>query len=197
VADLAGALDAALRDRYRVSEVRTPVGQRRGLLARMNQLEKLHARKGDKPGQAATRAAESAGISPRTWRDWRKGTHPPGAASTRKLEGAYNRQITLPAFRKSIKEKKTPTKVNVTATIRWTDSDKKKYNATAYRTVKFTKMGPVMAATIKAWAGAGPEAAAAAFERGVSAMYRVPDTGDTPPQPGIGFEGDNVKIEFP
>ena len=52
MADLPEALDAALRARYRVSEVKTPVTQRRGLLARMNQLEKLHQRPGDQIGRA-------------------------------------------------------------------------------------------------------------------------------------------------
>jgi len=197
VADLAGALDAALRARYKVSEVKTPVTQRRGLLARMNQLEALHKRKGDKPGQAATRAAESAGIPIRTWRDWRKGTHPPSARSQRKLERAYVEQITLPAYRKSTQGKGAPNKVNVTAEIWWTDSDKK--NNGKKRTVKLTGMKAAMAAVIRAWIAAGPEAAADALERGAAAVYRVPDNVDDDGNrtPGIQFKGDEVKVEFP
>lgn len=195
MADLPEALDAALRGRYRVTEVRTPITQRRGLLARMNQLEKLAARQGDKPGQAATRAAEAAGIPARTWRDWRKGSHTPSAASQRKLEGAYARKVTLPAMRRALKNKPVPKDVNVTATIRWTDSDKKKYNATPYRTVKFRNVRPALTATVRAWAAAGPEAAAAAFERGLSASESVPD--DDEGGPGIQFEGNQVEIEFP
>jgi hypothetical protein len=195
VSDLAGALDAALRARYRVAEVRTPVTQRRGLLGRMNQLEKLHARKGDKPGQAATRAAEASGIPARTWRDWRKGTHPPSAANARKLEGAYSRQVTQPAFLKSVRSKKAPKEVRVTGTIRWTDSPRKRYNASPHRTTVLTGMGPTMAAVVRAWVAAGPEAAADAFQRGASAVYKVVDDDDG--TPGIKIEGDEVTIEFP
>lgn len=197
MADLAGALDEALRARYHIAEVRTPVTQRRGLLGRMNQLEKLHARKGDRPGQAATRAAAASGIPARTWRDWRKGTHPPSAANARKLEGAYSRQITQPAFLKSVRSKKAPKEVRVTATIRWSDSPRKNYNSAPYRTTTLTGMGPTMAAVVRAWVAAGPEATADAFERGASAVYKVSDTHDDPPKPGIGIEGDAVTIEFP
>jgi len=193
VAELAEALDAALRARYKVSEVKTPVTQRRGLLARMNQLEKLHQRKGDKPGQAATRAAESAGIPIRTWRDWRKGTHPPGPRNQRKLERAYVDQITLPAYRKSAKEKGAPNKVNVTAEIWWTDSDKKDNGK--QRRVKLTGMKAVMAAVIRAWIAAGPEAAADVFERGTAQVYGVPKNDDG--TPGVQFLGNRVEIEFP
>lgn len=192
--DLAAALDAALRARYRISEVRTPVTQRRGLLARMNQLEKLFRRPGDTPVQTRRRAAEAAGIPDRTWRDWRAGTHPPSPASRRRLERAYNREVTLPAFRRAIKAQGIPRRVRVTATIKWTDSPRKNYNATPYRATTLTGMGPAMAATIKAWVGAGPEAAADAFQRGVSAAYKAPDDGD---KPGIEFQGDDVKVEFP
>lgn len=193
MADLAGALDAALRARYRVAEVRTPITQRRGLLGRMNQLETLHARKGDKPGQAATRAAEASGIPARTWRDWRKGTHPPSAANARKLEGAYTRQVTVPAYRRSAKAKGAPDKVTVTAEVWWTDSDKK--NNGDQRTVKLTGLKAIMGAVIRAWIAAGPEAAADVFERGCAKVYGVPDNADE--TPGIQFKGDSVTIEFP
>ena len=193
MADLAEALDAALRARFRITEVRTPITQRRGLLARMNQLEKLHAREGDKPGQAATRAAQSADIPARTWRDWRKGTHPPSARSQRKLERAYVEQITLPAYRKSAKEKGAPNKVNVTADVWWTDSDKK--NNGEYRRVKLLGMKAVMAAVIRAWTAAGPEAAASTLERGTAQVYGVPQNDDG--TPGVQFAGDRVKVEFP
>lgn len=195
MADLPQALDAALQARYRVAEVRTPVGQRRGLLARMNQLEKLHARPGDRPGQAATRAAESAGIPARTWRDWRKGTHPPGPKNQRRIEAAYARQVTLPAFRRAAQRKGAPDRVTVTADVRWTDSPRKMYNATKYRTVKLTGMKAAMVPVVRAWAAAGPEAAAAAFERAVSRVYRVPD--DDEGGPGVRFEGNAVHIKFP
>lgn len=196
MADLAEALDTALRARFRVAEVRTPITQRRGLLARMNQLEKLHTRKGDRAGQAATRAAEASGIPIRTWRDWRKGTHPPSARNVRKLEGAYARQITIPAYRKSVEDKgkgAVPNKVTVKAEVWWTDSDKK--NNGDQRQVKLTGMKTAMSRTIKAWIAAGPEAAADAFQRGTANVYRVPDNDDG--TPGVQFLGNAVQIEFP
>jgi len=197
VADLAGALDAALRARYRVSEVKTPITQRRGLLARMNQLEKLHQRKGDRPGAAGRRAAESAGIPPDQWTRWKKGQRTPSARSQRRLERAYVEQITLPAYRKSTQGKGAPSKVTVTAQIWWTDSDKK--NNGKQRTVKLTGMKAAMRAVIRAWIAAGPEAAANALERGAAAVYRVPDNVDSDGNrtPGIQFKGDEVEIEFP
>jgi hypothetical protein len=195
VADLAGALDDALRARYSLTEVRTPATQRRGLLARMNQLEKAAARPKDRAGQAATRAAKAAGIPDRTWRAWRAGGRKPSEANLRKLEQAYNEQITRPALRRRLKGQKAPNKVEVTAEIRWTDSDKKKYNATKHRTTVLTGMGPTMARVIRAWAHRDLAGAADLFERGASGVYRVPDDDDG--SPGIRFEGDNVHISFP
>lgn len=194
MADLAGALDAALRARYRVSEVKTPITQRRGLLARMNQLEALHRRKGDRPGAAARRAAQSAGIPPDQFARWRKGDRKPSAASLRKLEGAYARQITLPALHKAIKQRPAPKTVRITATIKWSYDQVKQYNATAHRTTTLTEMRPVMAAVLRAWVAAGPEAAAESFEWGTSRAYSVRDDGD---RPGIEFEGNEVEIKFP
>lgn len=186
--DLAAALDAALTARYRPRTVRTPATQRRGLLARMNQLEKLHARPGDRAGSAGRRAAASAGIAPDTWTRWRKGQRAPSAASLRKLETAYTRQITTPAFRRALRTKRIPDKVTITAEVRWTDSPRKMYNATKYRTVKLTGMRPAMIPTIRAWAQAGPEAAAQAFERGTAEVHQASE---------IAFEGNDVKVELP
>lgn len=193
MANLSKALEAALRARYQVSEVKTPVSQRRGLLARMNHLEKLHHRRGDTSTQTRRRAAEAAGIPDRTWRDWRKGTHPPSAASQRKLEGAYTRQITLPALRRELKVRPVPKSVRITATIKWSYDARKQYNSTAHRTTTLTNMRPVMASVIRAWAGAGAAAAAEVFERRTSQTYGVRDDGE---KPGIEFEGDQVEIEF-
>lgn len=195
MADLAGALDAALRARYRVSEVKTPVTQRRGLLARMNQLEKLHQRPGDRPGQAATRAAQAAGVPARTWRDWRKGTHPPSARSQRKLQAAYDQQIRQPALKRTVNRKGAPNRVTVTATVKWSSSPGKQYNATPLRTVKLTGMRAAMVPVIRAWARGDLQSAADAFERGASAVYSVRDDDDG--SPGIQFEGNRVEIEFP
>lgn len=200
MADLPEALDEALRARYGLVEVRTPATTRRGLMARMNQLEKLHTQKGDRPGQAAHRAARSAGISPTTWNRWRTGKQQPSAAALGKLTTAHRDQVTLPKLRRSLKKAGVPTMVRVTAEVRWNGY----YNQTPQRSIKFGpgRMKGVMRLTIRAWALDGPQAAAEAFERGISAAQdpAVPDERDYPEpgdiSPGIQFEGDNVTIEF-
>lgn len=194
MADLPQALDAALRTRYRLPDVKSAVTTKRGRTARMNALEKLHTHKGDRKGQAATRAAAAAGIPARTWRDWKAGKVSPSPRSQRKLEGAYVRQVQLPAFRRALKDKKVPGAVQVTATIKWSKSSGSQYNRTAHRTTTLTGMRSVIAATIRAWAMAGPEAAADALQYGAAAAYGVPDDDDS--RPGIEFEGDRVEIEF-
>ena len=192
MANLPEALDAALRARYRVVDVKSPADTRRGLLARMNQLEKLFP--GGRKGTAGRKAAEAAGIPARTWRDWRAGKTKPSARNLRKLEGAFARRITLPAFRRALADKKLPASVTVTGTIRWTDSPRKNYNATPHRTTTLVNMRGAMVGVVRAWAMAGPDAAAEAFERGASAVYQVPNDDDG--SPGIQIEGDRVEIEF-
>jgi hypothetical protein len=194
VADLAQALDAALRARYRLPDIKTPATHRRGLTARMNALEKLFP--GGRKGSAGIRAAKEAGISPRTWQKWRAGTQAPSARMLRKLEGAYARMVQLPAFRRALADKKLPAKVTVTGTIRWSDSPRKNYNATPHRTTTLVNMRGAMRGVIRAWAMAGPEAAAEAFERGASAVYQVPPDDDG--SPGIQIEEGRygVEIEF-
>lgn len=199
MADLAGALDAALRARYGWTGVKTPITQRRGLLARMNQLEKRHTQKGDRPGAAGRRAARAAGIPPDQWTRWKKGQRKPSAASLAKLEKTYKDTFPLPALRRSIKAKGVPDKVNVTADIRWNGY----YNQASQRTVRFGPSGvpATMRATIREWAHNGPKAAALAFEYGLSRAHSVPDEPDYPEPgdigPGVRFEGNRVEIEFP
>lgn len=198
MADLAEALDAALSARYRLTEVRTPITQRRGLTGRLNQLEKLHARKGDRPGAARRRAADSAGIPLTTWTRWKSGQRKPSAASLRRIQDAYRDQVTTPALRRLLRIRKVPTRVVVTAEIRWTDSDKKKYNHTKHRTTTLVGMRPTMVACIRVWYRKDDVTAlslAETFERGASAAYSVPDDDDG--AAGIQFEGDNVTITFP
>lgn len=187
MADLAEALDAALKDRYPITGPKTPATQRRGLTARMNGLERLFAQKGDRKGAAASRAAAAAGIPARTWRKWRAGTQKPAPASVRKLEGAFNRLITLPDFRRRLGTKAVPNRVKVTAIIKWSSSPGKNYNRQKERTTTLESMRPVMAKVIRSWATAGPEAAAEKFEAGAAAVYRADE---------IRFEGDHVIVEF-
>lgn len=193
MADLAQALDAALQARYHLREVRSPITQRRGLLARMNQLEKLHEQPGDRPGAAGRRAAASAGIAPDTWTRWRKEQRSPSPASLRRLEGAYARQITLPKFRRAIADKKEPNEAIVSAEVWWTDSDKK--NNGDQRTVRLRGLRSIMRPVILAWITTGPERAAQLFEEGAARVYAVTQNADD--TPGIQFKGNDVTIEFP
>lgn len=187
MADLAGALDAALRDRYPRGGVKTPATQRRGLTARMNQLEKQFTHPGDRKGQATTRAAKAAGISARSWRDWRAGTHPPSARLLAKLEAAYDKIIVEPGWKRRVNGVPAPDRVHVSAEIWWNGYR----NKTLYRTVKLAGLRNVMRHVIRAWARESPEAAAEVFERGVADVENVPE------DPGIQFAGTNVVIDFP
>ena len=186
MADLAEAIDLALRDRYPMQEVKSPATQRRGLTARMNQIEKLFT--GGRKGSEARRAADAAGIPARTWRDWRSGKTKPSARNLRKLEGAYARLVTLPKFRRKVNAQTPPSRVRVSAIIKWSDSPRKMYNRQPQRTTTLEGMAGAMVAVIRAWATAGPEAAADAFERGAAAVYAADE---------IRFEGDNVEVTFP
>lgn len=182
--DLAGALDAALRARYSVPEVRTPITQQRGLQARMNQLEKAYTRKGDRPGAATARAAKAAGVSPRTWQRWRKGEQTPGAKLRAKLAAAYDKHIRMPKLRRKVNTTGAPNRVTVTADIYWNGYP----NRTKHRSTTLGGMRPVMVATIRAWAREGPEAAARAFQEGTAAAHQTPS---------VEFAGDDVHVEFP
>lgn len=188
------ALDRALRSLYTVREVKSAPTTRRGLTARMGQMEKAHAQPGDRKGAAGRRAAEAAGVSLRTWQRWRNGTQKPTARALAKLQAGYDKMFKLPRLRKEIKDKGIPTSVTVTAVIKWSKSSGSQYNSRPYRTTTLTGMGPAMRAVVRAWATEGPDAAAEALERGAAATYGVPDDDDG--SPGIEFEDDEVEIEF-
>lgn len=184
MSDLAGALDAALRARYPMPEVRRPSTHRQGLLARMNQIEKQFAQPGDRKGAAGVRAAKAAGVSSRTWQKWRAGSQKPGDKLRAKLEAAYARHVQQPKFRAKVNGQGAPNTVRVAAEISWNGYR----NRTAHRTTTLSGMRAVMVRTIRAWATAGPEAAADAFEAGAAAAQ---GTGF------IQFLGENVEIDFP
>lgn len=192
--NLPDALDAALRGRYRVTEVKTPATTRRGLTARMGQMEKAFTRPGDRKGTAGRRAAEAAGVSLRTWQRWRSGKQVPASRTLAKLQAAYDNLIRLPKLRKQLRAAGVPTQVTVTAVIKWSTSTGTQYNKRPHRTTTLTGMGDAMRAVLRAWALEGPQAAAEALERGTAAVYGVPD--DDNGTPGIEFQGDEVEIEF-
>lgn len=182
MAELSEALDDALTARYGVTVVKTPVTQRRGLTARMNALEKLFV--GGRKGTERTRAAEAAGISPRTWRKWRAGTQPPSPRLLRKLEDAFKRLVVTPKMRRKLKAQGVPNTVRITAVINWNGY----YNRIPKRTTDLGGMRTVMSNVIRTWHREGAEEAAILFEEGVAQVHNVDF---------VHFEGNEVEIEFP
>ncbi len=202
MADLPEALDAALRARYGWKGVRTPATQRRGLMARINQLEKHYKQKGDRPAQTAARAARAAGIHPDTWTRWKNNKRQPSADSLAKLEKAHQDAISLPALRRALTANGLPAGVKVSAVVRWMGYYNRGGTPPGQRTVRFgpSGMDPALRSTIRAWAHDGPEAAALAFEYGMSKANNVPDESGYPEPgdtgPGVRFEDNHVTIEW-
>lgn len=178
MATLPEALDDAFARRFRIAEVRTPATQRRGLVARMNALVKLH-------GGDYKRAAASAGIPERTWRDWRSGTHPPSPRSLRRLEGAYARQIVAPAVARIVTTgKKTVTDIHVQAVVVCDPGGDRYKNSEAYRWFRAEDINA--GKVVNAWMHQGGEAAASVFEAEVERRY-----GSV-----FAFEGSNVGVNL-
>lgn len=178
MANLAEALDDVLRDRYMGGEIKRPITHRQGLTARLNALQKQY------PTQKAMAAA--LGVGPQAIRRWRAGTQKPGLAARRKIEGTLNRLVTLPRMRARLKSLPPPNSVTVTAIVNW--NGYKNRTADGARSVTLGGMRSVMAKVIRAWATAGPEAAAVVFERGAAAVHNTPS---------IVFEGDDVDVSIP
>lgn len=176
MAQLSEALDDALRARYMPRGLRRPVSHRQGLNAHLNALQKQF------PTQKALAAA--LGVGPQAIRRWRAGTQKPSAAAQRKIEAAYVRQITLPEMRKRIKNMPVPNSVTVSAVINWNGYK----NRQEHRSTTLGGMRGVMARVIRAWAAAGPQAAADVFERGAAAVHKTPS---------VKFEGDDVDVSIP
>lgn len=164
----------------------------RGQKARLGAIDRAYGgRKG---------AAAAIGVTADTLTRWKTGKRKVSKASQDKIGAAYDKlqadKLAERVRRAQAAEAKKPPKtitavpgtsdVTVTATIRWTRSDRKKYNASPHRTTTLTSipMGPVVAAWL---AGADP---GAELERQASIEYAVTANG------GIGFEGDDVEIRI-
>lgn len=157
-------------------EIRRPITHRQGLTARLNAIQKQF------PTQKAMAAA--LGVSPRTLQRWRDGTRKPDAKSQRKIEGAHNRLVSLPRMRRRLKSLPPPNSVTVSAVINWNGYK----NRQEQRSTTLGGMRGVMARVIRAWAAAGPQAAARVFEKGAAQVHNTPS---------VKFEGDDVDVSIP
>lgn len=176
--NLPEALDDALRRRYPVRQVKTPATRPVGLRARMSALEKRH--KGSAP-----RAAASAGIAPRTWRDWKNGTHPPSPKSVRKLDQAYARQVVAPKVARALTG--DPVKrFDISAVVVCDPQGSKYKNSTDYRKFRAMDVTPAdNGKVVQAWVNDGPDQAATVLEAVIKTAY----------QAVFAFEGNDVEVE--
>lgn len=185
---------AALEQRYgrppaAPTYLKTPVAKESGQKSRLRALSE--AFKGDRKSIAA-----AIGITPGTLTRWLNGKQGIGKKNQTKLDNAYRATVDARHAKSARRFKDglraaagtSPVahmKVTVTAVVRWTRSDKKMYNQRPHRTVQLDNidMGPV----IRSWAdGHDP---GAMLEAQVTDQYAA--------EGGVGFEGDDVTVQFP
>lgn len=172
----------------KIAGVKSDPATPRGFTARLTALQGAYS---DRKQQAA-----AIGISVGTLVRWTNGKQKPSKASAAKLDTAYQAHLQERRDRAVERQRKaaaakTPASatasisVKVTATIRWSRSDRKQYNAQPHRTTTLTHINatPVLAA----WA-AGQDAGAA-LERATEDQYGVEEG-------GIGFEGGECAVHF-
>jgi hypothetical protein len=144
----------------------------------MAALEKRH--KGSAP-----RAAASAGIAPRTWRDWKNGTHPPSAKSLRKLTDAYNRQVVAPKVARVITGKPV-TRFDISAVVVCDPKGSKYKNSTDYRKFRAMDVSPAgNRKVVQAWLNDGADQAATVLQAEIANAY----------QAVFAFEGNDVEVD--
>lgn len=191
--NLRQATEAALIRHYSavrgpaVRQRATPVSTEAGQQGRIKDL--LMQFGGDRKAAAA-----AIGVPRDTLTRWINGKRGIAKSSQKKLEQAYQSHIVTPKQRRAdmrarkqaakTNPPRTDAKVKVTATIRWSNSTKKKYNRNPYRTTTLDHID--LSKVAAAWVtGRDP---GKALERAATAQYGIKD--------GIQFEGDSVEIEF-
>lgn len=179
--DLGEAMHAALSARYGWDILKSSATTSRGLRARLNALEKAYA--GNRKAAAA-----AAGVGYSTWTHIAAGRRHPSAATLRRLEAAYARDVQEPRAARAVARKGLPRLITVTAEVRWTDSPKKMYNARRHRTVNLDQLtrGDI-AAVVDTWRRFGGPASGAALERIAARRYAANE---------IAFEGDQVTVKL-
>jgi hypothetical protein len=198
VAELTEALDDALRAYYPNSEPRTPITERRGLLARMTQLEK-HMRV-PKGRSKAVAAAKEAGIPIRTWRDLKAGTHAPKPATVGKLASAYGAILGSPRRAAAVARRGTFRHIRVSAVVVFhpgggaggsgaryknaNNSGEHRARPEGYRHFNADLLTEAdRAHIVQAWLADGPDAAAESLLGACAARYEP-----------VAFEDDEVKV---
>lgn len=167
--NLEHALDEALTAHYRPRAIASASSTTRGLNARMRALENV--------GGSPTAAARLAGVTPRTWNAWKRGTKP-SRRSLERLERAYT---TSERSRRA--QRATTLSPTVHAVIQFGDGDSD--SRPRARTVNFDQMD--LHRTIAAWSVGDLEGAAELF------LADLED--NTPPYVPIELSGD-IHIRF-
>lgn len=176
--------------RPRLHEPASPASSDRGRLARMNAIEKAHG------GPAG--AAQVVGVSPETWRRWRKtGVNPrtgkpyqkPGSPGLAMLSGAAGalyaaaRAAYIAARNQKIRKGLARVhNVIVTAIVRWDSYLNRKGDGT--RTVKLGTLE--LDAMFTPWSYGDPDGAALTFEAAAGRAHSAV----------IQFEGDAVEVSW-
>lgn len=214
--DLVDALDAALSDRYALHrnhpglEPRTPLGEKKGLMIRMNRIMDKFG--GRKESSARRKAAEASGIPYSTWNHALKGRNV-SKKNVAKLGAAFTRLITSPGRAWRVKKVGPPGDWLIKAVVVCYpgdedgpagSSDASRYvnghgsgisvaqaaalsgieDEPAYRT--FRAEGLDSAVIVNAWLDGGGPLARSALLTEVEEAY-----GET-----FGFEGDHVEVTF-
>ena len=204
------ALDAALGERYalgptsRNREPKTPITQHVGLRARMQRIVDKFGGRHNR--HARVQAARAVGIPYSTFGHMLRGRQPK-EANVRKVEEAFRRLVTAPAYAALVKKRGYPSSVSIKAVV-VADPDVKdasgKVKREGAKYVNIKQAGPgnemgyrefnaenltaqQMAAVVDAWVWQGAAAAAATLTDALPSVY------DGTP---FGFEGDHVKVEF-
>lgn len=177
------AVKAALDSKWgHYGEVVSPVDSARGRTARMNQLEATHG--------SPKAAAGAVGVSPQTWRRWRKaGQQKPSPGNLKRLDETYRRAL-LPARRRAAERGLRNAQATVTATINWNGY----YNRRPHRTTDLDRMNHT--GLITPWLRGDTATLGQLFEDTVGRHYRVVERIAEEEWTGIHFEGNDCRVTF-
>lgn len=183
MAEFAEALDAGLRAYYRTPGMRSPITSRRGLLARMDAVQRA-------AGGTGRAAAALLGVSPDTWSRWRTGRARPSAMSRQQLDRAHKAVQRA----EGVKRRGVPRLFSITAVVvcdpgpsgsRYVNG-KDPSGSKAHRTFNADQLTTAQkAAVVRDWArGMSPGHVADQLLAGIQSAYGSP----------FAFEGNRVTV---